>query len=203
MLYIVFIALAIAIFFIFRSTTSNYHSWDIIKERWFQVGLDNSMLFSSGTPQTGKELIRLDGEHNSYRVALSLLKESHSHVIVEVFYPEELKNCLHSCPNGTFSNINKILSGQVKSPDENLEPINQEINNRSFKKRLHPQVIEQLLLLQQEYRRLGRRFELTGEKLNYHQDGLLHDPILLFAVLDEMVATVKLLNEHMEYLLVQ
>lgn len=191
------------VFFIFRSTTRNYHSWDIIKERWFQVGLDNSMLFSSGTPQTGKELIRLDGEHSGYRIALSLLKDSRSYVIVEIFYPEELKNHLHSCPNGTFSNINKVLSGEVKSLDESLEPINQKIDSRLFKKRLHPQVIEQLLLLQQEYRRLGRRFELTSEKLNYHQDGLLHDPTLLFPVLDEMVATVKLLNDHIEYLLVQ
>lgn len=203
MFYIVFIALAMVVFFIFRNTTRNYHSWDVIKERWFQVGLDNAMLYSSGTPQTGKELIRLDGEHSGYTVALSVLKDSHSHVIAEVFYPEELKTRLHSYPVMTFSNINKILSGQVKSVDESLEPIAQEINNRSFKKRLHPQVIEQLLLLQEEYRRLGRRFEMTNEKLIYHQDSLLHDPTMLFPVLDEMVVTVKLLNEHIEHLLVQ
>ncbi|MBI4853023.1 MAG: hypothetical protein HY819_14625 [Acidobacteria bacterium] len=203
MIYIIFFVLAIIIFFVFRSTTSSYHSWDIIKERWFQVGLDNAMLFSSGTPQRGKELIRLDGQHNTYTVALSLVKDSRSQVLVEVFYPEELKTHLINYPSGTFTSINKILSGEIKSLDDSLEPIAQEINNRSLKKRLHPQVIEQLILLQKEYGRLGRKFELTSEKLKYNQDGLLHDPTMLFPVLDEMAVTVRLLNEHAEHLLVQ
>lgn len=203
MFYVIFIVLAIVIFFIFRSTTSNYHSWDIIKERWFQVGLDNAMLFSSGTPQTGKELLRLDGQHSTYTVALSLLKDFRSQTMAEVFYSEELKSRLKSYPDGTFVNINKILSGELKSLEDSLDPIAQQINNRSFKKRLHPQVIEQLQTMQKEYSRLGRRFEFTNEKLKYYQDGLLHNPAMLFPVLDEMVATVKLLEEHIEHLLVQ
>jgi hypothetical protein len=201
--YIIFIALSIVVFFIFRSTTSNYHSWDVIKERWFQAGLDNAMLYSSGTPQSGKELIRLDGQHSTYTVALSLLKDYNSQTMAEVLYSEDLRAKLNSYPNTIFSNINKILSGEIKSLEESLEPIDQEINNRSFRKRLHPQVAEQLLLLQKEYSRLGRKFELTSEKLKYSQDGLVHDPILLFPVLDEMVATVRLLDEHLEHLLVQ
>lgn len=203
MFYVIFIVLAILVFFIFRSTTSNYHSWEVIKERWFQVALDNAMLFSSGTPQTGKELLRLDGQHSTYTVALSLLKDSQSRTIAEVSFSEELKESLNKYPSKALININKILSGELKSLEDSLEPIAQEINNRSFKKRLHPQVIEQLQVLQKEYSRLGRRFEFTNSKLKYYQDGLLHNPALLFPVLDEMVVTVKLFDEHIEHLLVQ
>ena len=203
MFYLLFIGLALVIFFIFRSTTRQYHSWDVIKERWFQVGLDNALLFSSGTPQQGKELLRLDGEHSGYSVALSILKDSRPRVMVEVRYPSELSKKLSLYPDAAFININKILKGELSSTDDAVEPIHQEINNRSFNKRLHPQIAEQLLLLQQQYRRMGRSFELNSEKLSYYQEGLLHDPTLLFPVLDEMVTTVNLINENMEHLLVQ
>lgn len=203
MIYIIFIILAIILFFVFRSTTQDYHSWDVIKKRWFEAALDNSLLFSSGSPQKGKELIRLDGEHSTYTIAISLLKDLRSSVTVEVLYPEELSSRLSAYPELTFRNINKILTGQVNPNEESLEPIIQEIENRSFNKRLHPQITEHFYILQQQYRRLGRRFEITKEKLSYHQDGIVHDPILLFPVLDEMVDTINLLREHAEYLLVQ
>ncbi|MFY9224276.1 MAG: hypothetical protein WAQ98_16510 [Blastocatellia bacterium] len=204
MFYILFIALALALFFVFRGTTQKYHSWEVIKERWFQVGLDNSLLFSSGTPQQGKELIRLDGSYNGYLIALSLLKDQKCSVLVEVSYPEEMSKRLKLYPETTFSVINKILtSAKANKEQESLEPITQEINSRILNKRLHPQIIEQLTVLSQEYSRLGKSFELTPEKLVYRQSGLLHDPILLFPVVDEMVITVNLLNEHLEYLLVQ
>lgn len=202
MFYILFIALALALFFVFRGTTQKYHSWEVIKERWFQVGLDNSLLFSSGTPQQGKELIRLDGSYNGYLIALSLLKDQKSSVLVEISYPEEMSNRLKLYPTTTFSSINKILTSAA-TEQETLEPITQEINSRTLNKRLHPQVVEQLSILRQEYSRLGKSFELTPEKLLYRQSGLLHDPVLLFPIVDEMVITVNLLNEHLEYLLVQ
>ncbi|MBK7993714.1 MAG: hypothetical protein IPK14_09905 [Blastocatellia bacterium] len=202
MFYILFIALALALFFVFRGTTQKYHSWEVIKERWFQVGLDNSLLFSSGTPQQGKELIRLDGSYNGYLIALSLLKDQKSNVLVEVSYPEEMSNRLKLYPTTTFSSINKILTS-TSTEQETLEPITQEINSRTLNKRLHPQVVEQLSILRQEYSRLGKSFELTPEKLLYRQSGLLHDPVLLFPIVDEMVITVNLLSEHLEYLLVQ
>lgn len=202
MFYILFIALALALFFVFRGTTQKYHSWEVIKERWFQVGLDNSLLFSSGTPQQGKELIRLDGSYNGYLIALSLLKDQKSNVLVEVSYSEEMSNRLKLYPTTTFSSINKILTS-TSTEQETLEPITQEINSRTLNKRLHPQVVEQLSILRQEYSRLGKSFELTPEKLLYRQSGLLHDPVLLFPIVDEMVITVNLLSEHLEYLLVQ
>jgi len=202
MFYILFIALALALFFVFRGTTQKYHSWEVIKERWFQVGLDNSLLFSSGTPQQGKELIRLDGSYNGYLIALSLLKDQKSNVLVEVSYPEEMSNRLKLYSTTTFSSINKILTS-TSTEQETLEPITQEINSRTLNKRLHPQVVEQLSILRQEYSRLGKSFELTPEKLLYRQSGLLHDPVLLFPIVDEMVITVNLLSEHLEYLLVQ
>ncbi|MBL8192804.1 MAG: hypothetical protein JNM06_03190, partial [Blastocatellia bacterium] len=195
MFYILFIALALALFFVFRGTTQKYHSWEVIKERWFQVGLDNSLLFSSGTPQQGKELIRLDGSYNGYLIALSLLKDQKSNVLVEVSYPEEMSNRLKLYPTTTFSSINKILTS-TSTEQETLEPITQEINSRTLNKRLHPQVVEQLSILRQEYSRLGKSFELTPEKLLYRQSGLLHDPVLLFPIVDEMVITVNLLSEH-------
>jgi hypothetical protein len=203
MIYLVFIALAITLFFVFRGTTQQYHSWEVIKERWFEVGLDNSLLFSSGSPQKGKELIRLDGQHSTYTIAISLLKDVRPCVMVEVLYPTELSSRLSTYPKATFNNMNKILAGEVNPNEETLEPIAQETGNRLFNKRLHPQITEQFYLLQEQYQRNGRGFEISNEKLVYRQNSIVHDPILLFPVLDEMVDTVNLLREHAEYLLVQ
>lgn len=205
LLLLFFVAIGIA--FIFRSMTQEFHSWPNIKDRWFRVGVDNHMLYShvSGTSR-GAEQVQLDGEHSGCVVMMATIKARTPHAIVEVRYPERLAECLKTYPETIYQYLTRVVNEKaIEVDDEEDEGIMVVVDygGRALQKRLHPELVEQLNILREDFRRSNSSFEFTADKLRYQQTRLLADPMPLFPVLDEMVVTINLLQDSCDHLLVQ
>jgi hypothetical protein len=208
MVYVFFIALTISIPIIFYLSTREHRSWPVIKDRWFRIGIDNSLIFSCEPLGNGSkgEVITLKGEYADCFVMLSLIKESRPFIVIEVDYPTQLQNGLSLYPEKLFNHMAELLSRPTTGDgEEEFEErfIVQDGPERALHKRLHPRVIEQFILLKEQFSSRGSRFEVTPTSLRFERDGLFVDPIPLLPIMDEMVITVGLLSENIEHLLVQ
>lgn len=200
---ILLLILAIAIAVVFRSSTRDYRSWDVIKDRWLRAGLDNSLLFniSRDYPQKDEELAELYGEYSGCAIRLGTVKSSQPRSIITVDYPEALTKKLTDYPITLLVTIEQLLCGKLKF--ENDEPVTIDLGiGKISGRKLHPQVAEQLQLLHTQYLRRGSLFKFNAESLSYEQPALLPDPLSLFPILDEMVLTVNIIKDNIDYLLV-
>ena len=200
---VLLLILAIALAVVFRSSTRDYRCWDVIKDRWLRAGIDNSLLFniSRDYPQKDEELAELYGEYSGCAIRLGTIKSSKPRSIITVDYPEALTKKLTNYPITLLVTIERLLCGQLKI--ENNEPVIVDLGTGKMSgRKIHPQIAEQLLLLHTQYLRRGSVFKFNAESLSYEQPIMLPDPLSLFPILAEMVLTVNLIRENIDYLLV-